>query len=325
MELRQLEAFAAVITTGSVTAAGRLLGRSQPAITRLIQELETEVGYALFTRNGPRVTPTEQGILLYQDVEHVLTGLHQIQKRAGEIGRGETRPLRIAATSALAAGLVPVALARTNLAGAAQTIQLRSMPPEQVVHDVLSGAADIGVASLPLEHRGVVVHWIGQSACVAALRDDDPLARHDRLPLSAFAGRRIVTMQNPYRLRRRLDHAFAQADVTPAGLIETNSSMNALTAVRAGLGISVLEPVTAYGMPLAGVAIRTIDADIPYFFGVISRDAITLPPVAATLIDALADAARAVLPDFGLRASADHAQVLQSLYGNLPANKESLP
>lgn len=325
MELRQFEAFAAVITTGSVTAAGRLLGRSQPAITRLIQELETEVGYALFTRNGPRVTPTEQGILLYQDVEHVLTGLHQIQKRAGEIGRGETRPLRIAATSALAAGLVPVALARTNLAGAAQTIQLRSMPPEQVVHDVLSGAADIGVASLPLEHRGVVVHWIGQSACVAALRDDDPLARHDRLPLSAFAGRRIVTMQNPYRLRRRLDHAFAQADVTPAGLIETNSSMNALTAVRAGLGISVLEPVTAYGMPLAGVAIRTIDADIPYFFGVISRDAITLPPVAATLIDALADAARAVLPDFGLRASADHAQVLQSLYGDLPANKESLP
>ncbi|WP_321939288.1 MULTISPECIES: LysR family transcriptional regulator [unclassified Paraburkholderia] len=325
MELRQLEAFAAVITAGSVTAAGRLLGRSQPAITRLIQELETEVGYPLFTRNGPRVTPTEQGIQLYEDVEHVLTGVHQIQKRAGEIGRGETRPLRIAATSALAAGLVPAALARTELAGAAQTIQLRSLPPEQVVHDVLTGAADIGVASLPLEHRGVVVHWIGQSACVAALRDDDPLARHDRLPLSACAGRRIVTMQNPYRLRRRLDHAFAQADVTPAGLIETNSSMNALTAVRAGLGISVLEPVTAYGMPLAGVAIRTIDADIPYFFGVISRDAIALPPVAATLIDALADAARAVLPDFTLRASAEHAQVLQSLYGDLPANKESLP
>jgi hypothetical protein len=87
----------------------------------------------------------------------------------------------------------------------------------------------------------------------------------------------------------------------------------------------VLEPVTAYGMPLAGVAIRAIDADIPYFFGVISRDAIALPPVAATLIGALADAARAVLPDFALRASTEHAQVLQSLYGDLPATKESLP
>jgi DNA-binding transcriptional LysR family regulator len=325
MELRQLEAFAAVITTGSVTAAGRLLGRSQPAITRLIQELETEVGYPLFARNGPRVTPTEQGIQLYEEVEHVLAGLQQINQRAGEIARGETRPLRIAATSALAAGLVPGALALTHLADTAQTIQLRSLPPEQVVHAVLTGAADIGVASLPLEHRGVVVHWIGQSACVAALREDDPLARHDRLPLSACEGRRIVTMQNPYRLRRRLDHAFAQADVTPAGLIETNSSMNALTMVRAGLGISVLEPVTAYGMPLSDVAIRPIDADIPYFFGVISRDAIAPPPAAATLIDALAEAAGAMLPDFARRDSAAHAQVLQSLYGDLPADKESLP
>jgi DNA-binding transcriptional LysR family regulator len=294
-------------------------------MTRQIQELETEVGYPLFARNGPRVTPTEQGILLYEEVEPVLAGLHQIQNRAGEIARGESRPLRIAATSALAAGLVPIALACTRLPVAARKIQLRSMAPEQVVHAVLTGAADIGVASLPLEHRGLIVHWIGQSACVAALRDDDPLARCDRLPLSACEGRRIVTMQNPYRLRRRLDHAFAQADVAPGGLIETNSSMNALTMVRAGLGISVLEPVSAYGMPLTGVAIRPIDADIPYFFGVISRDAIALPPLATALIEALADAARAVLPDFALRSSAEHAQVLQSLYGDLPSVKESLP
>ncbi|MDR5759402.1 LysR family transcriptional regulator [Caballeronia sp. LZ035] len=324
MDIRQLEAFAAVVTTGSITAAGRLLNRSQPAITRLIQDLEADVRYALFTRNGPRVTPTEQGIQLYEEVESVLANLQELQKRSDEIARGDSRPLRIAATAALAAGLVPLGLAHAQIAGAAHNVQLRSVTPEQVVHAVLTGAADIGVASLPLEHRGVLLHWIGQSACVAALRDDDPLAQHDRLPLSACDGRRIVTMQNPYRLRRRLDHAFTQASVKPAGLIETNSSMNALTAVRAGLGISVLEPVTAYGTPLTGITIRPIDADIPYFFGVISRDAIPLPPVAASLIDALADTARALLPDFTLRASTEHAQVLQSLYGDLPAIKENL-
>ena len=92
MELRQLEAFAAVMSTGSVTAAGRLLGRSQPAISRLLQELEAEIGYALFSRSGPRVTPTEQGFLLYEDVERALAGMRQIRERAGEIARGQAQP-----------------------------------------------------------------------------------------------------------------------------------------------------------------------------------------------------------------------------------------
>ncbi|CAB3793287.1 hypothetical protein LMG28688_03691 [Paraburkholderia caffeinitolerans] len=323
MELRQLEAFAAVMTTGSITAAGRLLGRSQPAITRLIQELEAEIGYALFARNGPRVSPTEQGFLLYEDVERMLAGMKQVRDRASEIARGDARPLHIAATSALAAGLLPAALALPGPAHDTPKIQLRSMSPEQVVHEVLTGAAEIGVTSLPLEHRGLAVHWIGESACVAVLRHDDPLAAHARVPLAACADRRIVTMQNPYRLRRRLDHAFASAGIAPAALIETNSSLNALAAVRAGLGLSVLEPVTAYGLPLPDVAVRPIDTGIPFFFGVVTRDAKVLSNVATAFVDALASAARTLLPDFVQHAPSEHAQVLQSLYGDLPDPKET--
>ncbi len=103
------------------------------------------------------------------------------------------------------------------------------------MHAVLTGAADLGISSLPLEHRGVTVHWIGEAACVAALPAGDPLAAGERVALADCAGRRIITMHNPYRLRRRLDHALTQAGVTPAELIETNASLNALSAVRAGL------------------------------------------------------------------------------------------
>ena len=131
------------------------------------------------------------------------------------------------------------------------------------MHAVLTGAAQLGVTSLPLEHRGLTVHWIGQAACVVALPDNDPLAAHEVVPVSALAGRRLITMANPYRLRRRLDAALA-ANAPAAGTIETNSSINALAAVRAGLGVSVLEPVTAYGTPMPGVAIRSIDLTYPF-------------------------------------------------------------
>lgn len=313
MELRQLEAFAAVMSTGSVTAAGRLLGRSQPAISRLLQELEAEIGYALFARSGPRVTPTEQGFLLYDDVERALSSLRQIRDRAEEIARGQTQPLLLAATSALAAGLVPDALKRIEPhANLAPRIELRSASPERVVHAVLSGAAQLGATSLPLEHRGLTVHWIGQAPCVVALPENDPAARHDVVPVAELAGRRVITMANPYRLRRRLDAALGHA----AGAIETNSSVNALAAVRAGLGVSVLEPITAYGAPMAGVAIRPIDLDIPFFFGVITSQSQPLTPACQAMADALAQAAAQLLPGFVLHDACQHGALLQSIYGD---------
>jgi len=320
MELRQLEAFAAVMSTGSVTAAGRLLGRSQPAVSRLVQELEAEIGYELFARNGPRVTPTEQGFLLFEDVEHALTGLQQIRRRAKEIEQGLRRPLRVVATTALAAGLVPQALARIEAGEPAGAIQLRSAAPERVVHDVLCGAAHLGVTSLPLEHRGLQVHWIGQAACVAVLPASDPLARLDPVPLAALAGRQIVTMANPYRLRHRLDAAFANANLDSGSegqaqamprMIETNSSLNAMMMVRAGLGVAVLEPVTAHGVPLQGVVTRALDTDIPFLFGVVTRQAAPTLPCADALMAALADAAAALLPGFVLHDAAAHGALLQ--------------
>lgn len=312
MELRQLEAFAAVMSTGSVTAAGRLLGRSQPAISRLLQELEAEIGYALFARSGPRVTPTEQGFLLYDDVERALASLRQIRDRAEEIARGQAQPLLLAATSALAAGLVPAALKRIEAQAGNTRVQLRSASPERVVHAVLSGAAQLGATSLPLEHRGLTVHWIGQAPCVVALPENDPAARHEVVPVAELAGRRVITMANPYRLRRRLDAALGHAP----GAIETNSSVNALAAVRAGLGVSVLEPITAYGAPMAGVAIRPIDLDIPFFFGVITSQSQPLTPACQAMADALAQAAAQLLPGFVLHDAGQHGALLQSIYGD---------
>ncbi|CAB3701268.1 Cys regulon transcriptional activator [Achromobacter denitrificans] len=303
------------MSTGSVTAAGRLLGRSQPAISRLLQELEAEIGYPLFARSGPRVTPTEQGFLLYDDVERALTSLQQIRGRAEEIARGQAQPLLMAATSALAAGLVPNALKRIETRIGAARVQLRSASPEQVVHAVLSGAAQLGATSLPLEHRGLTVHWIGQAPCVAALPEDDPVAQQAVVPVSALAGRRLITMANPFRLRRRLDAALAPNGQMP-GTLETNSSVNALAAVRAGLGVSVLEPITAYGAPMAGVAIRPIDLDIPFFFGVITPQSQTLTPACQAMADALAQAAADLLPGFVLHDACEHSALLQSIYGD---------
>lgn len=300
------------MSSGSITAAGRLLGRSQPSITRSIQELEAEIGYPLFLRSGPRVTPTEQGFLLYEDVAHALSSLRHIQTRAHDIAQGKQQPLRLAATSALAAGLLPHAIARAEANYGVRAMQVRSVSPEQVLHAVLTGSAQLGLTSLPLEHRGLDVHWIGQAACVVALPDVDPLAQHATVPVAALAGRRFITLANPYRLRGRLDRALAQA---AAGLIESNSSLNALAAVRAGLGVAILEPVSALGLPVQGVAIRAIDQNIPFFFGVVTPQSTPIAPTVAAMAEALAQTAATLLPGFIRHEASAHAGLLHSIHG----------
>jgi len=315
MDLRQLEAFAAVMSVGSVTGAGQVLGRSQPAVTRLIRDLEQDLGCLLFERNGPKLTPTDKAFLLQAEVETTLDGARQIRQRARRLSEEDTLEVRLVATPALAAGLVPAALARVPAALRARHIQLRSLPPEQVVHAVLGRVTDIGVVSLPLEHRGIDVHWIGEAPCVAVLPADSPLADAACLHLDALAGQTLITLANPFRLRRRIDNILAAA---PSSLhvLETNASLNATQMARAGLGIALVDPVTALGITQEGLKVRPLEADLPFFFGAITPYAHPLSPSTLALIEALEASAHALLPGFVRHELGMHNALLQRIHGD---------
>jgi len=313
MDLRQLEAFAAVMSAGSVTGAGQLLGRSQPAVSRLIQELEQELGFALFERSGPKVIPTQKAFLLHAEVENALAGVQQVRKHAQNLSRGENLELRLACTPALAAGLVPGALARLT-ADAPQQINLRSMAAEQVVQAVLSKTVDLGVVSLPLEHRGLEVHWIGEAACQAVFPEDWALARQPSVSLADLTGHTLITLSNPYRLRRRIDQALADNTGGAPQVLETNSSLNAVTLAKAGLGVALVDPFTAVGVPLKGMVVRPLTPAIPFFFGLISAYAHPLSSSAQALVRHIEDTAQALLPDFVIHPASAHDSLLHSVY-----------
>jgi DNA-binding transcriptional LysR family regulator len=324
LDIRQLEAFAAVMSVGSITGAARLLGRSQPAVTRQIQELEAEIGYELLHRSGPRISPTQRGVQFHAQVERQLLGLRYIRQRAESIGAATLPAIEFACTSALAAGLIPDALAAVDPALLPNQIHIQSLSAEGVVQQVLSRAADFGLASLPVEHPGLEVHWIAEAPCVAALAPDDPLAQEEVVTLRDLAQRRIITMANPYRLRRRVDDAFAAAGAAPAQMIDTNSSLTALALVRRSLGAAIVEPVMACALELRDVVLRPLDVDIPFLFGAISSVAHPLPPGICALNKALVKAAAVRIPGFKLHDIAG-SELLSNLVYGLDDKMEALP
>jgi DNA-binding transcriptional LysR family regulator len=315
MDLRQLEAFAAVMSAGSITGAARLLGRSQPALTRLIQELEETLGFSVLHRSGPRVTPTEQGLRFHQEVEPVIAWLRHLRERAATIAQDKPRSLEISAIASFAAGMLPAALARLGEVALPEQVHIRAALAEQVVQSVATHVAEIGVTSLPVDHPALEIHWIGEAPCVAAVRADDPLAAAETIPLSAIVSRRLITMANPFRWRRRVDAAFERAGQRPAAILDANTSATALMAARAGLGVAILEPVIAYGMPLDGVAIRRLDAPISFFWAVVTPYGRPLTPLVEGLIGALEDVARETLPGFVKHPATARDRLMSDVFG----------
>lgn len=298
MEMRELEVFLAVMSSGSITGAARVLERSQSQVTRMIQDLETSLGFALFDRNGPRITPTPKGIAFHADAERFLSGMGQLRERARAIARSEPEPIEIVATPAFAGGMIPLALAAMPEGLLPRTIHLRSLPAEAAVQSVLARTADFCVTSLPAEQPGLEAHGFFQGRCVAAVAPDDPLAAKEVISIADLAGRNLITMANPFRLRRRVNQALEAANVRAARIIATSVSMNAVQIASTGLGVAIIEPATAYGIRMSNVEIRPLDVDIPFLWGIFSAAARPLSDSARELIQLIIRIASVRMPGF---------------------------
>lgn len=316
LDIRQIEAFSAVISLESVTGAARMLGRSQPAVTRLIQDLEASVGFELFHRNGPRLIPTEKGLAFSREVERFLVGLRLMRDRAKAIGSDAPQMVSIACTQTFAAGIVPVALGRMGRKALPKRLYVEATLPEHVRQAVLTRTADFGVVSLPISFSGIDVRFIAEMPCVAAVAEDDPLAAEKVIPVSALATRSLITMADPFRIRRLIDAALRrEADISPAEIVEVSTSVTALSAARAGLGIAIIEPSTAYGVPLEGVTIRPLDIDIPYYWALIAPGGSFATPLVESIIETVRAVAEADLPGVKFHDPARDGAVLDAIYG----------
>ncbi|MDH2327149.1 LysR family transcriptional regulator [Cereibacter sp. SYSU M97828] len=294
LDTKQLEAFVAVVSIGSMTGAAKALGRSQSVITRLIQELEEELGFALLHRNGPRITPTQQGLAFHEQADLFLSGLRTIGARGRAIGGGAPLPIHVATLPSLAAGVVPAALARLDPADLPDRIHLNSMAAENIVQAVAAQTADLGLTTLPLDHPGLEVHWTAEVACIAVVATGHRLATRSVITAEDLAQERIITTHNPHRLRRAINEALEGSGVIPARVLDSNASFVSIALARAGLGVAVVESLTSAGLPASDVVQIPLAVHIPFRWGIITPVGRPANPLVTQLIAALKDCAATV-------------------------------
>lgn len=296
-DLRVLEAFLAAMSCGSMTKAAVSLGVGQPAVTRMIKDLETAVGFQLFHRNGPRISPTDRGLRFHEEVQRIVAGLRQIGQRAEAIRTEKIASIDVAATPTMAAGLSGPALMALG-EDLPQQVNVQTMNAEHVIRALRSRTADFGIAANPIDHAGIVRHVVCESRLVGVVAANSPLAEADRpLPLSIFADQRLITVGNAFRIRSTIDQALRAQGIKPHSEFTTNTSLNAVMAARSGLGVALVDPVTAHGVPVEGTRVLPLETRIPYVWGLLSDADRALSRHLSSFVDAFREACLATVPD----------------------------
>jgi len=283
---RQLAMFRAIMLHGNLGRAADATASSQPTLSRELARLEQLLGFDLFDRVRGRLRPTQRALALMQEVERSFVGLEQIATRALELRQQTSARLRLACLPALAHALVPralVQLARVLPQAAVSVFPQESPWLEQAMSEQ---RFDAGLSETSEAPVGVTLRPLLQVNEVAVLPRDHALCRKTVLQPQDFEGERFVSLADGDPYRAAIDQMFASASVKRQTWLETASAVAVCAMVRQGLGVAIVNPLTA--VELAGPDLVVRGLSVPIAFQV----NLLLPAVAAPhpLRDALTDA-----------------------------------
>jgi len=265
LNLRQLDAFRAVMRTGSVTNAAQSLHVTQPSVSRLIADLEWSVGFALFERvKGMAPVATPEAEALFQEVERSFTGMQELRRIATDIKNFRTGHLRIACLPALSTGFVPGAI-RQFLADYPSTrIHLQTRSSSTVRIWVAAQQFDFGFATPAGEMEGLISEpfLAGRGVCV--LPPDHPLARRKVIRPADLRGQPFISLALEDPARRKIDNVFDQAGVERNIVVETQYAMTICGLVQRGVGCTILNPVTALDYVPLGLVLKPFEPAVTF-------------------------------------------------------------
>lgn len=270
MQVKQLEAFRAVILSGSLTNAATWRKVSQPTISRLITDLEQELGFSLFLRQRGKIIPTEDGMLFFSQLEKVNEVLNGLRRTAEDIRRQHSSHLKIAATPALASFVLPRAAAEFGrlAPNTALTIEAKNIP--QLIEGVRSGQLDAVFTHSVSDIPGIIQHELCAPEFLCALPAGHPLAARSEVRAEDLVGETVVRLEDPEDFDfTSHETALGQYDWWTHARLQAKQSTVAYSYVRYCGAIAIIEPFSSDLWSAVGVTTRPFRPAIKYSYSVL--------------------------------------------------------
>jgi LysR family cys regulon transcriptional activator len=231
----------------NLTDVANVLFTSQPGVSRQIRELEEELGIDIFERNGKRVTGlTEPGKDVLPIIERLLQEAENLQKVGQEYSGKTAGTLVIATTHTQARYVLPHVVQDFRRTFPEVRISLRQSSPEHIAEWVLSGKADIGLATEGLKQfDGLTSFPCYQWNHVVVVPNTHPLLEKNEISLEDLAAYPLITYDQGFTGRSHIDEAFAQKGIAPDIVLTAMDSDVIQQYVSLELGVGIVASMAA--------------------------------------------------------------------------------
>lgn len=243
LNVRQIEAFKAVIETGTVSRAAARLRVSQPAISKLIQHLEQDTGLALFDRSPGRIRPTGDALLLFEEISRLYRGLERLETAALDIRNSRGTMLTVGVMPALSTGFIQDLIVAYQTSNSAARVALHARSTMKIADMLISGGLDIGMSSHPVDSPEIEQIALDRRPYVCVMPHGHRLAGHAALRPQDLAGERFINFTPASDLRTQIDEIFAVAGVQRDIVTEASMAPSICAMVARGTGVALLNPL----------------------------------------------------------------------------------
>ena len=287
MRLKHIEVFNAIMLTGTVSGAARLLHVTQPAITQTLQHAELQLGYGLFTRQRNRLVPTTEARALYPEVQRLASQLESVRRLAEALGSGKSAELRVLIVPSLAVRALPDALRLFRKLHPQMAVSVRTLHSREITEAIGLREGDVGIVYGTSPQHPAVQHLplaMGRLVCVSLLRSRGS-DRRTTIELSELVRDGFIRIDERDPIGAMLAEQCARLGLSSNSGITVQTHHIAMVLAEQGFGPAIIDSFTAAAATSEHLHVRTLLPEVPVSIQALLPQGERSPRAAADLID----------------------------------------
>ncbi len=269
LNLRQIEVFRAIMLSGSISGASKLLFVSQPAVSRLIAYTEQRLGLVLFERIKGRLYPTPEAKRLFAEVSTLYQIVQRVNEVADNLAENRVGQLRLSCSPSLGQSLMPRAIAAFRREFPEVRLVLQTLIPSVMLQSLLTQQVELGVAYLSMDHPSFASQSLYENHFVAVLPEGHPLASRAQVSAAELAEQPLIGYSADIPFAMLVRDIFAGLPAEPEARIEVQQAHVACAMVQAGAGVALVDEMSVRGPIWSGVVtvplVETVSAPISVY------------------------------------------------------------